>query len=143
MLTIRHRRHFYEPRVPHIVFLDGMYAGMVGKDDVLRIGAPPGRYSVKVQFGGRIPIGKKGSGIDLSVSSTKQVEVPSTGDVTCEFQDRERLWNILFDIDLVVWVVSCFVTMPPPYKIVSNAFFAIWIARVILIRKRYYKMSIS
>ena len=31
MLTIRHIRHWYEPRLPHAVFLDGLFAGMVGK----------------------------------------------------------------------------------------------------------------
>ena len=143
MLTIRHKRHFYEPRVPHAVFLDGLYAGMIGKDDVLRLEAPPGNYSLKVQFGGRIPIGKNGRSIDLSVSSTRQVEAPRTGNVVCEFHDRERIWNILFDIDIVAWVVSLFVTMPPLYKIVSDAFFAIWLVRLALIRKKYYKIKIT
>ena len=80
MLTIRHIRHWYEPRLPHAVFLDGLYAGML-KDDQLPINAPQGRYLLKVQFGGRVPIGKNGKSIDVSVSSTKQIEVPKNGDV--------------------------------------------------------------
>lgn len=113
------------------------------KDDQLQINAPRGSYELKVQFGGRVPIGKSGKTIDISVSSTKQIEVPQTGDVECVFHDRERLWNILFDIDLIVWVVSLFVTMPPLYSILSNAFFAIWLVRLMLIRKRYYKITIN
>ena len=140
-LTIRHKRHWFEPKLPHAVFLNGYFAGMM-KDDLLRAEVPPGSYSLRVQFGGRIPIGKKGKSIDLSLSSTEQVEVPPTGEVVCEFHDRERLWNILFDIDLVLWVVSWFVTMPPLYKILSDAFFVIWIVRLILIRKKYYKITI-
>lgn len=142
MLTIRHIRHWYEPRLPHAVFLDGLYAGML-KDDQLQINAPRGSYELKVQFGGRVPIGKSGKTIDISVSSTKQIEVPQTGDVECVFHDRERLWNIFFDIDLIVWVVSLLVTMPPLYSILSNAFFAIWLVRLMLIRKRYYKITIN
>ena len=142
MLTIRHIRHWYEPRLPHAVFLDGLYAGML-KDDQLQINAPRGSYELKVQFGGCVPIGKSGKTIDISVSSTKQIEVSQTGDVECVFHDRERLWNILFDIDLIVWVVSLFVTMPPLYSILSNAFFAIWLVRLMLIRKRYYKITIN
>ena len=69
-----------------------------------------------MQFGGRIPIGKKGESVDLSLSSTEQVAVPQMGEVVCEFHDRERLWNILFDIDLVLWIVSWFVQMPPLYS---------------------------
>ena len=125
--------------MPHSVFLNGYFVGML-KDDRLRGGVPPGSYALRVQFGGRIPIGKKGKSIDLSLSSTEQVEVPQSGEVVCEFHDRERLWNIFFDIDLVLWVVSWFVQMPPLYKILSDAFFAIWLVRLVLIRKRYYKI---
>ena len=142
MLTIRHIRHWYEPRLPHAVFLDGLYAGML-KDDQLQINAPRGSYELKVQFGGRVPIGKSGKTIDISVSSTKQIEVSQTGDVECVFHDRERLWNILFDIDLIAWVVSLLVTMPPLYSILSNAFFAVWLVRLLLIRKKYYKITIN
>lgn len=111
------------------------------KDDRLQLNAPRGKYELKVQFGGRVPIGKSGRSIDMSVSSTKPIEVPSTGDVEYVFHDRERLWNLLFDIDLIVWVVSWFVTMPPLYKILSDAFFAVWLVRLILIRKKYYKIT--
>ena len=138
-LTIRHKRHWFEPKLPHSVFLNGYFVGML-KDDRLRGGVPPGSYALRVQFGGRIPSGKKGKSIDLSLSSTEQVEVPQSGEVVCEFHDRERLWNIFFDIDLVLWVVSWFVQMPPLYKILSDAFFAIWLVRLVLIRKRYYKI---
>ena len=140
MLTIRHIRHWYEPRLPHAVFLDGLYAGML-KDDQLQLNAPRGNYDLKVQFGGRVPIGKRGKTIDISVSSTKQIEVPYVGDVEYVFHDRERLWNIMFDIDLIAWVVSWFVTMPPLYKIISDVFFAVWLVRLVLIRKRYYKIT--
>ncbi len=141
MLIIRHIRHWYEPRLPHAVFLDGLYAGML-KDDNLLLDVPRGIYDLKVQFGGRIPIGKSDKSIDISVSSTEQIKVPNAGDVECEFHDRERLWNVLFDIDLVAWVVSWFVTMPTLYKILSDAFFAVWLVRWVLIRKRYYKIKI-
>lgn len=140
-LTIRHKRHWFEPKLPHAVFLNGYFVGML-ENDQLRGEVRPGSYSLRVQFGGRIPIGKKGKSIDMSLSSTEQVKVPSTDEVVCEFHDRERLWNILFDIDLILWIVSWFVQMPPLYKILSDAFFVIWIVRLILIRKKYYKINI-
>lgn len=141
MLTVRHTRHWYEPRLPHSLFIDGLYAGtMLG--DELRMEIPPGFYSLRVQFGGRLSIGKNGKSIDLSLSATQHVEIPRGKDVTVTFHDRERLWNILFDIDLVVWIVSLFVTMPPLYKILSDVFFVIWIVRLIIIRKRYYSIII-
>lgn len=141
MLTIHHLRHWYEPKLPHAVFINGQFVGMM-KDHDMRIEMPAGSYSLKVQFGGLIPLGKSSKNIDLSVSSTEQIEVPLGKDVLCKFHDRERLWNILFDIDLVVWIVSLFVTMPPLYKIISDVFFVIWLVRLIIIRKRYYKITI-
>ena len=141
MLTIHHLRHWYEPKLPHAVFINGQFVGMM-KDHDMRIEMPADSYSLKVQFGGLIPLGKSGKSIDLSVSSTEQIEVPQGKDVLCKFHDRERLWNILFDIDLVVWIVSLFVTMPPLYKIISDVFFFICLARLIIIRHRYYKINI-
>ena len=141
-LTIRHIRHWYEPKLPHAVFLNGYYVGVL-KDDQLRGEVPTGSYSLKVQFGGLVPLGKSGKSLDMSVSSTAQVEVPQEGDVLCKFHDRERLWNILFDIDLILWVVSWFVTLPPLYKILSDVFFVIWLVRLVVIRKRYYKIAVG
>ena len=140
-LTIRHKRRFYEPRLPHLLFVDGLYAGtMQGDDFSLRM--PTGRYRLRVQFGGRVPIGKSGRSVDLSVSSEKEgIEVQ--GDTLVEFHDRERLWNLLFDVDLVVWVVSLFVPLTRVYKIVSDAFFIVWLVRLVVIRKRYYRISES
>ena len=89
-----------------------------------------------------MPIGKSGKSIDISLSSAKEIEVPGVGDVECVFHDRERLWNVLFDLDLVVWVVSWFVAMPPFYKILSDVFFAVWLVRLVLIRKKYYKIKL-
>ena len=142
MLTIHHIRHWYEPKLPHAVFINGLYVGMM-KDRDMRIEIPQGSYSLRVQFGGPILLGKSGKSIDLSLSSTAQMEVPPEGNVLCEFHDRERLWNILFDIDLILWVVSWFVTLPLLYKILSDAFFAIWLVRLVVIRKQYYKLTIS
>ena len=136
-LPIRHIRHWYEPKLPHAVFINGLYVGMM-KDHDLRIEIQTGSYSLKVQFGGLIPLGKSGKSLD-----TAQVGVPQEGDVLCEFHDRERLWNILFDIDLILWVVSWFVTLPSLYKILSDVFFVIWLVRLVVIRKSYYRINVE
>ena len=142
MLTVKHIRHWFEPKLPHTVFLDGLYAGII-KEEPLSLEVPPGSYSVKVQFGGRVPLGKNGKSVDLSLSTTETVEIPRSDNVVCAFHDRERLWNILFDIDMVLWIVSLFVQMPTLYKILSDSFFALWLVRLILIRKKYYKIKVT
>ncbi len=141
MLTLRHIRRWFEPRLPHIVFIDGMLAGVMQGDE-LRVNAPAGNYNVRIQCGARLPLGRNGRGIDLFVSGSQQVEVRREGITTVTFHDRERLWNVLFDIDLILWIVSLFVTMPPLYKVLSDSFFAVWLIRLIVIRKRYYKITV-
>lgn len=114
------------------------------KGDELKVEIPWEYCDVRIQCGGVIPlrlisrIRKKATHLDLSVSSTTRLEMPFGNESTITFRDRERLWNILFDIDLVLWLVSLFVAMPLAYKIISDAFFAIWLIRLIIIRKRYY-----
>ena len=49
MLTIHHLRHWYEPKLPHAVFINGQFVGMM-KDHDMRIEMPAGSYSLKVQF---------------------------------------------------------------------------------------------
>lgn len=146
-LTIRHQRHFFEPRLPHFVFIDGHYAAtMQGDETTMQI--PTGDYALRIQCGGRMAlrllsrITRSRRSVDLSVSSTAQLHIERTSQqTTVTFRDRERLWNLLFDLDLVAWLVSLFVMFPPIYRIVSDAFFAIWLVRLIAIRKRYYTIE--
>ena len=145
-LTIRHQRHFFEPRLPHFVFIDGHYAATIqGDETTMQI--PSGNYTLRIQCGGRMPlrllsrITRSQRYVDLSLSSTTQLLIDrTTHQTTVSFRDRERLWNILFDLDLLAWLVSLFVTFPPIYRIVSDSFFAIWLLRLIVIRKRYYSI---
>ena len=139
-LTLRHQRRFYEPRLPHLIFIDDLYAGTM--QDETQIQMPAGHYKMRVQFGGRIPLGKSGKSIDLSVSSTcDNVEVKQH--TTFLFRDREWLWNLLFDIDLIVWLVSLFIPLTRLYRILSDSFFVIWLVRLLIIRKRYYRIIIQ
>ena len=139
-LTLRHQRRFYEPRLPHLIFIDDLYAGTM--QDETQIQMPAGHYKMRVQFGGKVPLGKSGKSIDLSVSSTcDNVEVKQH--TTFLFRDRERLWNLLFDIDLIVWLVSLFIPLTRLYRILSDSFFVIWLVRLLIIRKRYYRIIIQ
>ncbi len=158
VVTIQHRRHFLEPQLPHIVFIDGHVAAIM-KGDILMMEIPTGRYELRIQCGGPLPLRllskllQRPIIIDLSLSSTAEVTVEhkktsvdhhhgSNSDVaSIEFRDREKMWNILFDIDLIVWLVSLFVTMPPLYRWLSDIFFILWLVRLIVIRKQYYTLS--
>lgn len=142
MLIIRHLRHWYEPRFPRLLFINGFYAGTL-RNDITHFEIPDGSYSLRIQFGGKLPVGKNGKSIDLSLSSTQQINIQHGQNTIVKFHDRERIWNILFDIDLVVWIISFFIAMPTFYKIISDVFFILWLLRLFLIRKRYYHIQIQ
>lgn len=180
ILTVRHKRHFLEPRLPHLIYLWQLTPErgnpeelipisynnkphiLLMRGDELKVELPSGYYAIRIQCGGVISLRlvsrlrKKPTSVDLSVSSTTRITAEgysTAGDSkdplnlrilptqkTIEFRDRERLWNILFDIDLILWIVSLFVTFPLLYKIISDTFFIIWLIRLIIIRKRYYSI---
>lgn len=147
-LVVQARRHFLEPRLPHGIYLDGHLVCMMQRD-MVRLQLPAGTYDLRIQFGGPItlPLIKRlfhsDRQLDLSVSSTTQLTLKPQSETRLVFRDRERLWNLLFDIDLVASIVTLFVATPPLYKIISNAFFALWLVRLVVIRKRYYHFSIT
>lgn len=167
MLLVQHKRHFLEPRLPHLVLVwrlvphrgnpdnlvpaspDNRPSVLLMRGDELKIELPAGYYDLRVQCGGNLPlrlislIRRKPSSVDLSVYSTTRLVLPQGGNHTITFRDRERLWNILFDIDLVLWIVSLFVSFSLAYKIISDSFFAIWLLRLLIIRKRYYSLHVS
>lgn len=86
-------------------------------------------------------MGRTGRSMDLSLSGSAEVTVRHGGDTTVTIHDRELIWNILFDIDLLLWIASLFFTLPRLYKILSDLFFAVWLVRLVAIRHRYFRIE--
>ena len=67
--------------------------------------------------------------------------------VILNYSDRERWWNILFNIDVLLWLIKRFSTFGEPwdtvYEVLSNGFFVIWMLRIWLIRKNYFQFTIK
>lgn len=123
--------------LPLWVFINGQPLGLMRGESVT-IELPQGSYNVGVKL--LFQLWKLKFGIGGSCIVTATEEVPTI----MEIRDRERIWNILFDIDLVVWLASLFFNLPSPwnivYHILSDGFFILWIIRLILIRNRYYQL---
>ncbi|MDO4511002.1 MAG: hypothetical protein Q4B68_04180 [Bacteroidales bacterium] len=119
------------------MLIGGRPVGFVRGKEV-RIEVPKGVYGLGVRFS--VPLGKWQPG----VQGEKKVVVDEGEAITLEFSSRERLWNLLFDIDLVLCVLSFFFTLPSPwnvvYEVVSNGFFVLWGVRVWIIRNRFFEI---
>lgn len=125
------RKHIIN--IPHYLFINGQLLGFI-KGEPVNIQLPAGIYQITVR------------------SAYKFIESKITvniGNEECKkvvFSDREKYWNWLFNIDLVLWLIKRFITIPEPfdtiYEIVSNGFFAIWLLRIWIIRRRYFKLEV-
>lgn len=108
------------------------------KGDDVDIDIPEGRYDIEV----RVIFNPRKPGLYLGGNRTILLSEYEIKDLT--ITDKERRWNILFDIDLVLWVAEFFITLPSPwhaiYLILSNGFFIIWLLRLWIIRKEYFKL---
>lgn len=132
-LTLR-RRQRTKFALPYWVSVNGQTLGIMRTPEV-RIEMPPGTFDVAVEL--RFGVGKW----TLGVGGHRTVTLTDTPTALL-ITDHELLWNILFDIDLVLWLASFFFTLPAPwdtvYHVISDGFFALWILRIIIIRRRYF-----
>lgn len=139
-LIVRHKERLPLP-MPYIIAINGRNIGIMRGREIRVEGIPAGRYEITVKCG---LLTKKR---EYMVSGTKEVDIVDNETVTVSFRNHETIWNILFDIDLVLWIAEFFITLPEPwnmvYKIASDGFFVLWMIRVFVIRKRYFRLTIS
>jgi hypothetical protein len=81
------------------------------------------------------------------IETSVDVEIPERETVEIVYGDRERLWNMLFNLDLALWLLKRIIHIGEPwdtlYEIISNGFFALWLLRIWIIRKRYFQMEVK
>ncbi|MCQ2344448.1 MAG: hypothetical protein MJ002_05945 [Paludibacteraceae bacterium] len=139
-LTILHNERFALP-MPYVVSINGRNVGIIRLRKFLIDNIPAGKYDVTIKCGVFL------KGRELMVSGSMSIDIGEGEAKEVEFSDRDRIWNVLFDIDLVLWVVEFFVVLPSPwhlvYKIVSNGFFIVWLLRMWIIRRRYFMLKVS
>lgn len=119
--------------LPHYLLINGQLLGVMKSE--VKVSVPPGHYSLTIRSMYRF------------IESSVEVDVPPNSTTILTFGDRERFWNWLFNIDIILWIAKRFVHVPEPwgtvYEIVSNGFFAVWLLRVWIIRKHYFAIHPS
>ena len=119
-------------RLPNRIIINGRLIGIMQQKRVT-IMIPEGVYSIMIQS--PFPF----------LYATDEVEIQANVENIVTFKNRERIWDILFTIDLALWIAGFFVTFPDPwdmvYEISTNAFLVLWIIYEFCIRKKYYKIA--
>ena len=97
------------------------------------INMPQGIYEVTVQS------------VFPFINTSVIVKVDEGVDTVMEFEDKEKYWDIVFSLDMILWIASLFIDLQKPYStiyhIVSEGLFAIWLFHIIVIRKKYFNIS--
>ena len=119
-------------RMPHKIYINHVLVGIMNIPSV-RVELPEGRYEVTIQHA--LPF----------LSVTHIVTIFSSADTHLDFYSRERWWDILFSIDLILCVAKLFVSFPSPwnwiYEVLTNGFFVVWLIYEWHIRKHYYRVD--
>ena len=131
MLIIKDR-HSGRLALPHYLLINDQVVGLMKGE--ARIAVPAATFKVTVR-----------SSIKF-IESSAIVSTSESVDTYVEFGDREKIWDIIFCVDMVLWLVKRLLNLPEPwgliYEILSNGFFAVWLLRVWIIRKRYFKVEV-
>ena len=136
LLTL-HRKQLFKLSIPYWVFINEQPVGIMQSKEV-SIELPPAQFelSIKILF----QLFKW----QFSIGGKKKISLTEGEHLHLMIADKERWWNILFDIDLVLWLAKLFFELPHPwnivYEVVSNGFFALWLARIWFIRDRYFQI---
>jgi len=116
-------------QIPHKIIINGQLLGIMQTRE-LQIQMPPGHYVLTIQS--MIPF----------ISASQNVTVQEGVVNYAEFHDREKWWDYLFIIDIVLWLADFFFTLPHPwgliYKIFTNGYFVVWLLYEFIIRKKYF-----
>jgi len=119
--------------LPHYLLINGQQLGLM-KGEPVKIQLPAGNYKITIRSAYKF------------IESTIVVQIRDEESKKVVFSDREKFWNWLFNLDLVLWLIKRFVRIVEPwdtiYEIVSNGFFAIWLLRIWIIRKKYFKLEV-
>jgi len=124
--------------LPYWVFIDGHPIGVVKRKADVRLNN--GTYTLGIWLVFRFWRWEARLGKDIRLLMLNE-------DVSVEFWHSEPVWDTIFNIDLVLWLITLFSEIPHPwniiYHILSDGFFLIWLIRLWMKRKEYLTIKIS
>lgn len=136
LLTL-HRKQLFKLSIPYWVFINEQPVGIMQNKEV-NIQIPPGQYDLSIRI--ILALWKW----RFQIKGNEKISIEEGQHLDFIITDRERLWNILFDIDLIFWIAKFFFELSYPwntiYEVVSNGFFILWTIIIYFIRNNYFKI---
>lgn len=120
-------------KIPHYLLVNGVVLGII-KGEV-HVSVPAGKYKMTIRS------------MYKFIETSFYVSVAEGESVRVSFSDRDRIWNRLFNFDLILWIMKRLLDVPEPwgtiYEVISNGFFAVWLIRIWIIRKHYFDIKLQ
>lgn len=124
--------------LPYWLYIDGRPMGIMKRDANIQL--PNGTYSLGIWLVFRLWKWQFRLGKELRIMMLNE-------DLNVEFWHDEPIWDTIFNVDLVIWLLTCFIDIPSPWNIVyhvlSDGFFIIWLIRLWKKRKDYLTINIG
>lgn len=132
LLKIIQHKSKMMPSLPHRILINDRLLGITKQSEVI-LQMPPGTFKLTIQS--MFPFIYASTMVYLQEGLVHHVV----------YKDREKWWDILFIIDILLWLANFFFVLPNPYNIIyqvfTNGYLVVWLVYEWLIRKRYYKIE--
>lgn len=140
-LTIVHSNAKSWFHLPHKILINNQFVGIM-KVPEIHVELPENRYLITIQS--MFPF----------LYASQVVVVRDGIENRFAFRDREGWWDVLFAIDIVLWLAKIIIVHFFPnltayfpdnweliYDVVTNGYFILWLIYEWAIRKKYFKLS--
>lgn len=131
-LSIIQEKSKLMPQIPHKLLINGQLVGIL-QGTKTEINIPAGTFRLTIQS--MIPF----------FSASRMVHIEEGLENTLQFKDRERWWDVLFTLDIILWIVHLFVSQPEEwdltYEIFTNGYLILWLGYEWLIHKKYFRLE--
>lgn len=132
ILHIHQKTDSFTLPLPYWVFIDGHPIGIMKRDVSIQL--PGGTYTLGIWLVLRIWKWELRLGKDIRFMMLNE-------DVQVEFWHSEPVWDTIFNIDLIIWILTMFIEIPHPwnilYHVLSDGFFILWLIRLWQKRTEY------
>lgn len=119
--------------LPHYILVNGKNIGLMNTPSVT-LEVPPVTFNVRIQ--------SMFKWFYTEVTVTTHEET----DTFIEFSDREKWWDALFILDVILWCVKGLFHLAAPwtwiYEVFTNGYFVAWIVYEWVIRKKYFRLDV-
>ncbi|MCQ2148721.1 MAG: cyclase family protein [Bacteroidales bacterium] len=133
LLRITQKKSKLSPTLAHYILIGGKRVCLM-QSEVLNMELPNGTFEITIQS------------ILKIFQSKAVVTITDSTDAFIDFSDKEKIWDILFILDIILWCIKGLFGLPDPYSLIydifTNGYLILWIGYELYIRGRYFKLDV-